>query len=362
MTNVDTNTESTVRTIIAQRGHSQALAFARKGGTALSSLLAGIAKRKEEESKGPIETMHFLETHFSSEEGHRIPVVGSKMGETGNNPYDRYTVEITTSDGKRKVPGSWFTDVVKSTEVWSELNQRREWIKQAQGEGVPADILAMKAGERALEKKRIDQFIANMRTALTRGAMLLHQVDAVASMNPARVKVKLPLHTFRGEGDKEEERVTGSLIRLQDPSGIDEEDEVVTVGQFLQYKPELAAKDPDKGTITSLKATAARAPKKKGGTATPGQGTAYVAPTTLEQCLTLFNVLATALDNGTDHGKKMESMLLSACAKEGAEGDEAVVSIGGVCLAADSVWTVISTRYNTIQARKAATLNVKAAV
>lgn len=352
MTN-DTNTESTVRTIIAQRGHSQALAFARKGGTALSSLLAGIAKRKEEESKGPIETMHFLETHFSSEEGHRIPVVGSKMGETGNNPYDRYTVEITTSDGKRKVPGSWFTDVVKSTEVWSELNQRREWIKQAQGEGVPADILAMKAGERALEKKRIDQFIANMRTALTRGAMLLHQVDAVASMNPARVKVKLPLHTFKDDGGKEEERVTGSLIRLQDPSGIDEEDEVVTVGQFLQYKPELAAKDPDKGTITSLKATAARAPKKKGGSATLGQGTAYVAPSTLEQVLTLFNVLATGIDQESDEGEKVYAKLLSQVSKEGAEGDEAIVSIGKVCLACDALWTIVRPRYMKIAEKKA---------
>lgn len=354
MTDTDTNIESTERTIKAQRGHVQALAFARKGGAALGSLLASIAKRKEEESKGPIETMHFLTVHYSDEEGHLIPEVGSKQGETGNRPYDRYTTEIQTENGKRKVPGSWFTDVVKATDVWAELNQRREWIKQAQGEGVPPDILAMKAGERALEKKRIDQFIANMRTALTRGAMLLHQADAVSAMNPLRVKVKFPIMEQKDEEGKPVEKVIGSLIRLQDPSGMDEEDEVVTVGQFLQYKPELAAKDPDKGSITSLKATAARAPKKKAGTAA-----APTVPTTLEGMLTLFNVLASALDNGTEHGKKMESQLLAACAKEGPEGDEVVISIGTVCLAADGIWTVISKRYDMLMARKAAALNTK---
>lgn len=348
-----------VNPIMAFKGHTQAMAFARKGGDALSNLLYQIAYHKQEDAKGPIQTMLFLETHFSDDEGHMIPVVGSKMGETGNKPYDRYSSEVMVGGEKKKVPGSWFTDVVKSTPAWADLNQRREWIKQAQGEGVPDDILSMKAGERAVEKKRIDNFITNMRTALTKGASLLHLAERINAMNPERVKVKFPIFTEKGEDGKPVQVVKGNLIRITDPSGIDAEDEIVSVASFLQFKPEKAILDPDKGTMKSLKATASKAPKSKGPAT--GTGTAYVVPTTLEQTMTLFNVLASALDNGTDHGKKLESALLAACAKEGREGEEAVVSVGNVCLAADNIWTVINTRYNTIMANKAKALNTKAA-
>lgn len=352
----DTTTNQPVNPIMAFKGHTQAMAFARKGGAALGELLFSIAKRKEEEGKGPIEMVLFLEQTYSDEEGHNIPEVGSKQGETGNKPYDRYTTEIQTEQGKRKVPGSWFTDAVKSTDVWASLNQRREWIKQGQGEGIPRDILEMSAGQRAMEKVRIDRFIANMRTGLTKGAMLMHQLDAINSMNPERVKATLPIRLIKGDNGRSTQEVYGNLIRITDPSGITQEDEIVTVGSFLQYDADKAMKDPDKGTIISLKATASKAPKKKAPT-----GKEYTVPATLEQVLTLFNVLASGLDNGTDHGKKLESQLLAACAKEGKEGDEAVISVGNVCLAADNIWTVINTRYNTIMAQRAAAIKTKAA-
>lgn len=352
------NTDTTVNPINAFRGHTQAMAFARKGGAALGALLYSIAKRKEEEGKGPIEMVLFLEQNYSDEEGHNIPQVGSKQGETGNKPYDRYTTEVTTADGKKKVPGSWFTDAVKTTDVWADLNQRREWLKQGEGEGVPADIIALSTSQRAMEKVRIDRFIANMRTGLTKGAMLMHQMDAVNNMNPARVKAKLPIYPEKAPDGKEVLVVRGNLIRITDPSGVTAEDEIVTVGSFLKYRPEVAAKDPDKGSITSLKATSSKGPKKSSAPA--GTGTSYAVPTTLEQTLTLFNCLASGLDNGSDHGRKMEAQVLSACAKAGKEGDEAVVSIGGVATALDNVWTVIATRYNTIMAQRAAALNVKA--
>lgn len=351
-----TNTDVVVNPIMAFRGHTQAMAFARKGGAALGSLLFSIAKRKEEEGKGPIEMVLFLEQTYSDEEGHNIPQVGSKQGETGNKPFDRYTSELKTEQGIRKVPGSWFTDAVKSTDEYGSLNQRRDWLKQGQGEGVPRDILEMSSSAKLMEKVRIDRFIANMRTGLTRGAMLMHQMDAINSMNPERVKAKLPIYPEKDANGKEVLVVRGNLIRITDPSGIIAEDEVVTVGSFLQYDADKAAKDLDKGTIVSLKATASKAPKKSKAT-----GTAPTVPATLEQVLTLFNVLASGLDNGTDQGVKLSAALLAACAKDGPEGDEAVISIGNVAMAVDSVWNVIGTRYATIMARKAASLNIKAA-
>lgn len=341
-----TNTDTSVNAITAYKGHVQAMAFARKGGAAFSALLYGIAKRKEEEGKGPIETMLFLETHFSDEEGHNIPVVGSKKEDSGNKPYDRYTTEVKTADGTRKVPGSWFTDVVKSTEAWAVLNQRREHVKQAQGEGVPADIIAMKPGERAMEKKRIDAFITNMRTALTKGAMLLHQVEAVNTMNPNRVKARLPIMAQKDDAGKEVEVVVGNLIRVYDPTDLsdDAEPEVVTVGSFLQWDPAKAAKDPDGGTIASLKATASKGPKKN-KTTLAGTGANYVAPRNVEETFTLFNCLATGLDQESDHGEKIYAALLTKASGKDKDAREARISIGKVALALDSLWTVIRPAY-----------------
>lgn len=347
--------DTTSQTITAQKGHVQALAFARKGGAALSALLGSIASAKETERRGPIQTMLFLETHFTDEETSAIPVVGSKKEDSGNKPYDRYTSELKTEQGTRKVPGSWFTDVVKSTDEWARINSRIELLQQGQGEGVPADILSMGTGARKEEIAQLRQRIQDMRTALTRGAMLFHQCEEIRALNPARIAIKLPIFTEKGPDGKEVQVVKGTMVRLVDPAKI-VEDEVVTVGSFLQYDAAAAAKDPDGGTLASLKATASKAPKKKAGTAT-----APTVPATLEQVLTLFNVLASGMDNTTDHGKKMESQLLSLLAKEGVEGDEAVIAVGHVCLALDSVWTVISDRYDRITRAKAASLNTKAA-
>lgn len=347
--------DTTSQTITAQKGHVQALAFARKGGAALSALLGSIASAKETERRGPIQTMLFLETHFTDEETSAIPVVGSKKEDSGNKTYDRYTSELKTEQGTKKVPGSWFTDVVKSTDEWARINGRIELLQQGQGEGVPADILSMGTGARKEEIAQLRQRIQDMRTALTRGAMLFHQCEEIRALNPLRVAIKLPIFTEKGPDGKEVEVVKGTMIRLMDPAKI-VEDEVVTVGSFLQYDAAAAAKDPDGGTIASLKATASKAPKKKAAT-----GTAPTVPATLEQVLTLFNVLASGLDNGTDQGVKLSAALLAACAKDGPEGDEAVISIGNVAMAVDSVWNVIGTRYATIMARKAASLNIKAA-
>lgn len=336
----------------AYRGHTQALAFARKGGAALNNLLFGIAKRKEEETKGPIETMVFLSDTFAFED---IPVVGSKKGETGNKPYDKYTTEVTTSEGKRNVPGSFYTDVVKSTSTWLELHTRREWIKATQGEGVPADIVAMKPGDRALEKKRIDKFIANMRTGLTKGSMLLHQWEAIKAMNPDRVRVRMPVMEQKDGAGNPVNVVTGSLIRVYDPSDTsnDAEPEVLTVSQFLAWDAEKASKDPDKGTIASLKATATRAPKGTQKAGKAGSGTAYVAPTTLEKAKELFNALATGIDQESDDGERLYAKILAEISKPTSEAAETILSIGKVCLACDALWTIVRPKYLMLMEAKA---------
>jgi len=353
------NTETNGNTIFitARKGHIQALAFANKGGEALSNLLSSVAEAKQLERMGPLQTFLFLETHFTDEEGHAIPVVGSKIGETGNLPYDKYTTEVKTENGTRKVPGSWFTDVVNSTSKAISIRERIEHLKQAQGEGVPPDVIKMNTGERAVEVKRLRQFLADMRTALTRGAMLFHQVEAVAKMNPERVTIKMPF--FKQKNDKGEEVmvVKGSLIRLIDPSGQTEEDEVVTVSQFLAFDTEKAGQAEDKGSIESLKATAARAPRNTGKAAANAQGTDYKVPVTVEQTLTLFNVLASAVDQEDDAGEKRYAQLLAKVSSKDKDADETVLSIGKVCLALDSLWTIVRPRYLALHEKMAKAAN-----
>lgn len=341
--------------ITAVKGHTQAVAFAIKGGKELSALLGDIATTKEMERRGPIQTFLFLETHFTEEESHAIPIVGSKMGETGNLAYDRYTVEVKTADGKRKVPGSWYTDAVRSTEEGQRILQRIEHLDAGQGDGIPEDILKLGSAQRIEEKVKLRQRLADMRVGLTKGAMLFHQVEEIAKINPDRIKVKLPFFEEKGGDGEPKTVVKGNLIRLQDPKN-EYEDEVVTVGQFLQYDAEATAKDKDGGTIKSLKATAARAPR----TVKPA-GKAVTVPTNLNEGLTLFNVLSTWVDNTTPEGQKIESMLLAHMSKEGADSDETVESVGKLCLALDSIWTVIQPRFDIIQRRKAAAATTKVA-
>src|SRR6185369_7020060 len=156
--------------ISAVRGHAQALKFVEKGGAELSNILASIATAKEAERRGPLQVFVFLAEHFTDAEGvHSIPVPGSKKGETGNLPYDKYTTKIKTNDGERSVPGSWYTDVIKNTAECKAIDER---IAQcAGGEGVPEDIARMGDGERKMEVKRLRDRIKDMRTALVKGAM-----------------------------------------------------------------------------------------------------------------------------------------------------------------------------------------------
>lgn len=366
----DLSPESTHRTIIGSRGHVQAMAFARKGGAAFSGLLGSIATAKETERKGPIEVMLFFETHFDDEERASIPVPGSKKEEAGNKTYDKYTTTVDTKDGKKKVPGSWFTDVVKTTPEWEAIEERRGLID---GDGdAPHDVLAMrKTGEALMEKKRLSQRVSDMRTALVKGAMLWHHAEEVSAINPERIRVKMPfkkMYVIDADGNKikmddgtenfvTELRVTGNTIRLQDPAA-EFEDKVYTVSEFLALKPgKLVGKTEDQ-TIVTLEATKARAPKsdKK-----KGKGKQEIAiPTSVEQLLNLFNVGATALDSETDQGAKLSAALMAAYSTPGEKGDDIVETVGDFALGVDAHWTVISARYYQIKAAKAAALNSKA--
>ncbi len=338
-----------VSTVTAVRGHVGALAFVAKAGTALSTLLAGVADAKAMEREGAIKAALFIMS-VVNDDATQVPVVGSKQGETGNLPYDRYTSEVKTQDGVKKVPGSWYTDVVRNTPEAISIQERIALIDQGQGEGVPADIIAMTAGARAEERKRLKDRLSDMRVGLTKGAMLFQHVHLMNEMNPAKVKVKLP---FRTETDGSV-KVYGNSIRLQDPSG-ESEDDVFSISQFLQLDPDKAKADPDGGTIKSLKATAARAPRKAGGAAagTAGQNQ-YPIPTTVEALLSCFNAIASALDTETDAGKKLQAALFTKLAKKDKDGEEALSSVGNACIATDVVWTSIGDKYTAMQQRKAA--------
>lgn len=338
---------NTYADITAVKGHTQAVAFARKGGDVLSKAFHDIADAKEMERRGPIVIMVTLESIFSEAEAAAIPVVGSKQGETGNLPYDKYTATVKTADGERKVPGSWFTDVVKASaegeRIVLRIQQLNDAATPAGAAEAPEDIRKLSFIQRAQEKKRLQERVSNMRTALTKGAMLWHQLEAVNGMNPNRVIAKLPIDA---DGN-----VIGNFIRVTDPSDA-EQLELYNVGGFLQLDPEKAALDPDKGTIASLKVTAARAPRKAATT-----GKAVTVPTNANDALTIFNVMATWLDNSTDQGQKSYAQLLTLVSKEGTEGDEAVISVGKVCLALDGIWNVINKRYTMLEERAASAMN-----
>lgn len=346
-----------VSSITARRGLIQALAFAEKGGAALNSLMAGIADRKAAERMGSIQAMCFLVEHFSDEEQHAVPKVGSKMGETGNDPYDKYSKEITTSEGKRTVPGSWFTDVIHSLSEYERIVVTKRWLDGVyeEGEVVPPEITAIaKTGAAGEMKQTLSDRISDMRTGLTKGAMLFHHAEEISKINPERIKVKMPwrVEYVIENGEKvmipgtNEFKTTfvvyGSKVRLQDPAG-EFEDKIYSVSSFLQLKPDNDGfkAEPVK-TIVALDKTTARPPKA--GT-TPGTAADVKVPVTLEQVLTQFNALASGINQEEDTGERMYTALLSKASGKDDEARETRASIGKLAFAIDSLWTIIRPLY-----------------
>lgn len=347
--------------ITAQRGHVQALAFAAKGGSALSNLLSGIATTKAAEREGALHMALFLEMNFTSDEQHAIPQPGSKKEDAGNKPYDRYTVDVKTDNGMRKVPGSWFTDVVKSTQRWADIQQRIKWLG-GDTDGMPDDIAAMGAGERATEIKKLRQFIADMRTGLTKGAMLFLHVETIAAINPARIAVKMPYKSRfvlgadgerikTGEGNEyvTEMYVTGSNIRLIDPEK-EFEDKVFSVSEFLALNPDKLVGPSNTQTIVTLEKTKERGTKKS---PPAGKDSKITVQSTVEGVLTLANCLSSSIDTSTDAGSKVHAALIAAMAVKGDKGDDVVETMGDAIIALDLIWTAISDRYENIKLRKA---------
>jgi len=247
MTNL--NTDTTGQTITAQRGHIQALAFARKGGDKLSEMLSGIATAKAAEREGPLHTFLFLNENYTDDEKHVIPYPGSKKDETGNKPYDKYTSVVDTKEGKKNVPGSWFTDVVKTTAAWMVCNQRIIWCG-GQTEGMPEDISAMGEGERLEEIKNLRRFISDMRTGLVNGARVFHQAEAINSLNPARIRVKMPIKRYFKLD------AAGQRIKVVDPPGENRVHDAV--GEERSGRPEAYAGHAPAGILLGWFRTAAR--------------------------------------------------------------------------------------------------------
>lgn len=358
-----TETTMSDMNITAQRGHTQALAFARKGGAALSTLLHNIHVNKAAERRGAISMMLFLTENFDDSEQAAIPVVGSKIGETGNLPYDHYTVEVTTDSGKRKVNGSWFTDAVKATDEWADLNARISVILGTEAEEtipeIYRELIRLRKTGAGLE--RVAEYrdaISDMRTGLTKGAMLKHHVDEIMAINPERINVKMPWrleHVFDAEGrvvlnedgtDKKIRHVYGSKIRVFDPAK-EEDDKVYSVSSFLSLKPEAIGEDK---TLTGLDKTGTRPPKTPDATKTAA---VYPVPTTLEMLLSCLNSISAGLDISNEAGVKLNSVLLAALGKKGKDGDETTISVCSAALALDHPYSTANKRYDAINVEKA---------
>lgn len=346
--------------ITAQRGHVQALAFARKGGTAMSALLHTIWTTKAEERKSPLSVFLFIENTYSDEEKARIPVPGTKKDEAGNKPYDRYSTTANTGDGKKTVPGSWFTDTVRANTEYQEVEHLIACCDDVNTEGCPQNIKDMGTIARRDYKVLMQKAKQDMRTGFVRGCKLYLHAEEISAINPERIRVKMPFRVEK-DGDNQPTLVMGGStnIRVQDPTD-EMEDLIYSVSEFLALDTAKLQGPMSAQTIKTLEATKARAPR--GSNKNKGKGQQDIkVPTALQPFLNICNIVSTALDNGTDQGRNLESQLLAAFAAKGESGDDAVMTVGTVCLAFDNLWTIIQDRYNGIAAKRAAAMNTKAA-
>lgn len=348
--NIETvTTEQLSGVLTAQRGHVQALAFARRGGAAMSTLLRNIWETKAEERKSPLSVMLFVLNTYTEDEQAAIPVVGSKKGETGNKPYDRYSVEMKTADGKKTVPGSWYTDAVKDSDEYSTVEQTIAWYG-GENEGCPPEIAKLHNTIAAKDKiALLRKALQDMRTGFVRGCKLFLHAEEIGKINPATIAVKMP---FRSEKDSNNHPVlvmTGSTnVRVYDPSKEIAEDKIYTVSEFLALDPAKLVGPMANQTIETLANTKARTPRTKKGNA--GKGVENIkVPTTVDGLINMFNIAATAIDNGTDEGQKLEAALVARFNSKGDNRIEAIKSVGALAFAVDNLWTLVKSEYMKIE-------------
>lgn len=345
--------------IKAQRGHVQALAFVAKGGAGLSAVLHDIWRAKSLERQGRLSVFVYLLNTYTDDERSSIPVVGTKKGESGNKPYDRYTTQVKAESGMKSVPGSWYSDAIRATDESKWIDHVAAWCdgnEETRPENIP-DGIEPKTIRAATFKAEMLKARQDMRAGLVGGCQLYLHAEEIGSINPERIAVKMPVLMNKETGKL---MLGGSnMVRLVDPlpqGG--EDDRILTVSEFLALDP-AKLKGPGKDqTIKTLMDTKARAPRSSGkGAAGKGQQD-IKPPTQVEPFLNLCNVMATALDNGTDQGKQLETQLLAKLA--GKNSDDTVMTLGTVCLAFDNLWTLIQSRYTEIASKRAAALNEKA--
>lgn len=356
--NIDTVTDAQLSGVItAQRGHVQAMAFARKGGAAFSALLSGIWHAKAEERKSPLSVFLYVENTYTDDEKAAIPVVGSKKGETGNKPYDRYSTEIKTTDGKKTVPGSWYTDSVRYSDEYHSIEHIIACCDDTTTEGCPADIAAMGAIARRDHKVLMQKAKSDMRTGFVRGCKLWLHAEEISAINPERIVVKMPFRQEKGDNNQPVLVLGGSTnIRVKDPT--DEfEDEIYSVSEFLALDPAKLVGPSNVQTIKTLAATKARAPRTKGKGKDKAQE--IKVPTTVEPLLNICNVLSTSLDNGTEQGRALESLVLSRIAPKANGRTETIKTLGAAALALDNIWNLIGNDYNQIIADETRAANEK---
>jgi len=345
--------------ITAQRGHVQALAFVAKGGTGLSSCLHNIWVAKSLERQGKLSVFVFLLNNYSEDERAGIPVVGSKKGESGNKPYDRYTTQVKTDTGMKSVPGSWYTDAIRATAESKWIDTVASWCdgnEEHRPDNIPADVKEPKTVRASEFKAEMLKARQDMRAGLVGGCQLYLHSEEISAINPDRIRVKMPIRKDAETGNL----VLGgsNMVRLVDPMEGGEDERILTVSEFLALDP-AKLKGPGRDqTIKTLMDTKARKPRGS-GTGAAGKGAQDIKPpTTVEPFLNLCNVMATALDNGTEQGKTLETQLLAKLAAK--DSDDTVMTVGTVCLAFDNLWTLIQDRYTAIAAKRAAAMNDKA--
>lgn len=358
----DATSEQLGAAITAQRGHVQALAFVAKGGAGLSSVLHNIWKAKSLERQGKLSVLVYLFNTYTESELSGIPVVGTKKGESGNKPYDRYTTQAKTDSGMKSVPGSWYTDAIRATAESKWIDTVAAWCdgnEEVKPENIPDGIepKTIRAAELKAEMLKARQ---DMRAGLVGGCQLYLHSEEISAINPDRIKVKMPIR-----GDKETGLLVlggSNMVRLVDPMDGGEDERILTVSEFLALDPAKLVGPGKDQTIKSLMDTKARKPRVTGADKAKGKGAQDIkVPSTVEPFLNICNIVATALDNGTDHGRNLESALLAKFTAKGDAGDDAVMTVGTVCLAFDNLWTLIQDRYNAIAAQRASAMNAKAA-
>lgn len=292
-----------------------------------------------------------LTSMWNADDWSRVPRPGTKKGETGNEPFDKWTVKDHANEGK-VIKYSFFEEVAKSIPYYQEIAEELGDVSDVLKKDPELGNARREEMRRTWTKPKQQAYKATLSQRKTKvigtikkACALKAQYDRIASL--PGIKCQL-LMEKQPDGTMEVMATTSPIeVSHADKPSICT---TYTTTTFLKLKPDaamMAAKGEPDAMYGALDATLTRAPKSpKAGSGAASKYPTVDTPEDFDSCLASLSHFVDQKDN---------LLKLNKWFKDGKsdEVNQKVQAFGDAYLPLQSVWIKLRPVYEELQSREA---------